>query len=115
MNPSNNNVILLLKIGVAFAFLYPAISSLIDPTSWLGYVPTWMDIVMPREIFLSLFSTFEILLVLSMVFLNSMIPSIIAGITLLSIVAFNPSELPIVFRDISISCMAFALALLIRK
>lgn len=115
MNSVNKNAILLLKIGVAFAFLYPAISSLIDPTSWIGYVPSWVGVFMPREIFLTLFSVFEILVAAGTLFLKSIVPPILAGVTLLSIVAFNPSEFPVTFRDVAIACMAFALALVMRK
>lgn len=32
---------LLLRVGVAFAFLYPAITSWFEPYTWLGYVPAF--------------------------------------------------------------------------
>lgn len=115
MNTVNKNALLLLRLGVAFAFLYPAISSLVDPTSWIGYVPSWVTVIMPRETFLPLFSVFEILVACGTLFLGSMLPPILAGATLLSIVAFNPSEFPVTFRDVAIACMAFALALILKK
>lgn len=114
MQPSNEKAILLLKLGIAFAFLYPALLSFVDPSSWVGYVPVWIDSFLPREIFLLIFSPIEILVALGVLFWDKPLPSIIAGIMLVSIVVFNYSELSTVFRDLSIALMAFALAFLHR-
>lgn len=114
MDSSNKNALLLLKVGVAFAFLYPAISSFIDPSAWIGYVPTWIDSFLPREIFLLIFSPIEIVVALGVLFWDKALPSIVAGVMLISIVVFNSNELSVVFRDLSIAIMAFALALLVK-
>lgn len=114
MNPSNEKAILLLKLGVAFAFLFPALSSFVDPSAWIGYVPAWIDQFIPREIFLLIFSPIEIVVALGVLFWDEALPSIVAGLMLVSIVVFNYNELSVVFRDISIAIMAFALAFLVR-
>lgn len=111
----NKKSILLLKFGVAFAFFYPAISAFVDPSAWIGYVPAWIDIFIPRETFLPLFSAFEIVVALGVLFWNKALPSVVAGLMLISIVALNRNEFSVVFRDLSITCMAFALASLMKK
>lgn len=115
MEPSNKNSILLLRLGLAFAFLYPALSAFIDPSSWIGYVPTWIDPIVPREIFLLFFSPIEIVVALGILFWDNALPSIVAGVMLVSIVVFNSSEFSVVFRDLSIATMAFGLALLMKE
>lgn len=114
MESYSKNAILLLKLGVAFAFIYPALSAFIDPSQWIGYVPMWVDQIIPREIFLPIFSTIEIVVALGVLFWNNPIPSIVAGMMLISVVIFNRNEFSVVFRDLSIATMAFGLALLAR-
>ncbi|MEK7148364.1 MAG: hypothetical protein AAB770_00425 [Patescibacteria group bacterium] len=111
----HEKAILLLKLGVAFAFIYPALSGLIDPSPWIGYVPEWIDLFMPREIFLTIFSLFEIFVAIGVLFWNKALPSVIAGLMLISIVLLNRSEFSVVFRDLSIAFAAFALAFLVKK
>ncbi|MBI5400702.1 MAG: hypothetical protein HZB12_01115 [Candidatus Yonathbacteria bacterium] len=115
MDSSTKNAILLLKIGVAFAFIYPALSAFIDPSAWIGYVPMWVESLVPREIFLLIFSPLEIIVALGVLFWNKQLPSIVAGVMLITIVVLNGNEFSIVFRDISIAIMAFALALSVKK
>lgn len=115
MNSMHKNAVLLLKLGIAFAFLYPAISAFVDPSAWIGYVPQWIDSFIPRETFLPIFSAFEIIVALGVLFWNRTLPSIVAGVMLVSIVALNKNEFSVVFRDLSIACMAFALASLMKK
>lgn len=115
MTNGNDKVILLLRLGVAFSFIFPAVSAFIEPAMWVGYVPAWIDIFLPREIFLHIFSTVEIFVALGVLFWKSIYPSIVAGLILVSIVVLNISEFSVVFRDIPIALMSFALALLIAK
>lgn len=112
MVSANKYAITILKLGVAFAFLYPALSAFYDPSLWIGYIPAWAAEVAPREAFLPLFSLFEIALALGVLFTNRALPAALAGLVLVAIVIINPSESPVVFRDLSIACAAFALALL---
>lgn len=115
MNSAYEKAILLLKLGVAFSFIYPAISGFINPEMWLGYVPAWIDTFLPREIFLHIFSTFEIFVAFGVLFWNKAYPSIVAGLILLTIVLLNISEFSVVFRDIPIAIMAFAIAIIVSK
>ena len=108
---------LLLRVGVAFSFLYPPIAALSDPYSWIGYFPAFfMDFVGPHSIaLLHVFGIVEVILAVWILFGKRIfIPSVLAAILLLAIVSLNQPQFPILFRDISIALMAFALASLHR-
>ena len=103
----------LLRVGVAFSFLYPPINALFDPYAWSGYFPTFLlSIAGPYElILLHAFGILEVLLALWILFgKNIRIPSAIAAFVLLLIVALNANQFPVLFRDLSIALMAGALA-----
>lgn len=100
----------LLRIGIAIAFLYAAIAAFLDPFSWIGFLPAWIDSIIPRGALLSLFSLYEILLALwllsgKMSFHAAMVSSATMG----AIIVFNISSLDILFRDVPILFAALAL------
>ncbi len=105
-------VILLLRLGVAFAFIYPAVSAVFEPTSWIGYFPTFLrDLVGNDTLLLHAFGSSESIIgfwILSGK--RIFIPSAIASIYLMGIIFFNWAAMEIVFRDISILAMSLALA-----
>lgn len=115
MDTTHKKAILLLKLGVSFALLYPAISAFMNPTLWIGYVPAWVELFVPRDTFLPVFSAFEIIIACGVLFFNKALPSVIAGLMLVSIVVLNRNEFPVVFRDLAIAFAAFALAILLKK
>lgn len=113
----------LLRIGLAFSFLYPAIDAFFDPTTWLGYFPTfatdlfhlvaipmkWSDVVLLHS-----FGVFEIVLAAWVLFGRRVrIPSLVMAVMLFAIVGFNldASNFSVLFRDVSIAFAALALAL----
>ena len=54
---------LLLRIGVAFAFIYPPLAALADPYSWIGYFPRFLLDTAPNDlVLLHAFGIFEIVL-----------------------------------------------------
>lgn len=107
---------LLLRIGVAFAFIYPAVAGFFDPYSWVGFFPPFLLDIIPGTILLPAFGIFEILLALLILFMKQpFYPAIIAAIILLAIVVFDFKTIDIIFRDVSILLMALALALLHKK
>lgn len=102
----------LLRAGLAFAFLYPAVNALFDPYSWLGYFPAFMHGIVPDAVLLHSFGAVEVILALWIVSgKHIFIPSAIATLMLLAIVLFNLQNFQVVFRDVSIAAMAAALAL----
>ncbi len=105
---------LLLRLGAGFAFLYPPFSALFgDPYTWFGYFPAFLTGYMPDLVLLHLFGAVEIALGLWMLSgYKIFIPALLATAMLLGIVAFNFSQFDVLFRDLSIACLTFALALI---
>jgi len=104
---------LLLRVAVAFSFLYPPLSALGDPYSWIGYFPGFVMSLVGSNgmLLLHAFGVVEVLIALWVLFgKNIFIPSLLAGIALLAIVLLNGPQFLVLFRDISIALAAFALA-----
>lgn len=106
---------LLLRLGVAFAFLYPPINAVIDPYSWVGYFPSFVRDFGDEMVFLHLFGVAEAVIGLWILSGRSIFwPSLAATLALVAIVAFNLGDFQVLFRDLSIAAMALALALMHR-
>ena len=104
---------LLLRAGVAFAFLYPPLNALVDPNAWIGYFPTFVKGYVPDLVLLHVFGAVEV--VVAVWILSGwriFWPSLAAAAMLLAIVVFNPSNFQVLFRDISLAAMALTLAVL---
>ncbi len=100
----------LLRIGIAIAFLYAAVAAFLDPFSWIGFLPIWIEDIIPRSVVLSIFSTFEILLSLWLLSGKVVFRSaVLSSATLGAIILFNIQSLDIVFRDVPILFAALAL------
>lgn len=101
-----------LRVGLAFAFLYPAIAAWFNPFAWVGYFPPFIltmafghDIVL-----LHIFGITEILIALWILFGRRIfIPSFLAALYLVGIILFNLTQMDVIFRDISILAIAIAL------
>lgn len=105
---------LLLRLAVAFSFVYPPVAALIEPDSWIGYFPAFMPASIPL---LHVFGAIEIAIALWIVFGKRIaIPSALAAGTLITIVVLNGAQFDILFRDLSIALTALALVLIdVRK
>ena len=55
---------LLLRISVAFAFLYPPFDALTNPDSWIGYFPKFMQGYVPDLVLLHGFGIVEVVIAL---------------------------------------------------
>lgn len=108
---------LLLRIGVAFAFLYPPIDALSDPDSWIGYFPRFiMSLPVDPLLILHSFGALEVLLAIWILSgWKIRIPAVLAAAILAAIVLFNGAQFAILFRDVSIALAALALAFLPRQ
>lgn len=107
---------LVLRAGLAFAFLYPPLNALADPNSWIGYFPPFMRGIVPDPVLLHSFGAVEVVIALWILSgWRIFWPSLVAAIILLSIVVFDPSEFQVVFRDLSIASIAVALAITARN
>ncbi len=104
---------LLLRGGVAFAFLYPPINAIWNPYSWLGYFPAWAFGYVPDEVLLHGFGVIEVVIALWILSgWRIFWPSIAAAVMLLAIVIVDFYTFEVLFRDVSIAAAALALALM---
>ena len=107
---------LILRIGLAFAFLYPAVAAFLEPVAWIGYFPQFVKDIIPNDaLLLNLFGLTEVVIALWLLWGKYIFyPSIVAALMLVGIVLFNWAVLDVVFRDLSIAAMAIALAIIHR-
>ena len=104
---------LTLRLGLAFAFLYPAINAVFEPDSWIGYFPSFMLGVLPDLVLLHSFGLIEIVIAVWLINgKGTFYSAATALVFLLLIVAFNVAQFEVVFRDLSIASIALALMLL---
>jgi hypothetical protein len=102
----------LLRVGVAFAFLYPMLDALANPDSWLGYFPQFLLASgIPSGALLHGFGVIEAIIALWILSgWRIEWPAAAAVVMLAAIVAFNAAQFEILFRDLSIALAAAALA-----
>lgn len=105
-----------LRFGIGIAFLYVAISSLLNPGIWIGFIPSFLTNIISANIILFIFSIYQILISLWL-FSDKKIyfASILSSITLFMIIITNLQYLDIVFRDIPILFSSIALIILYKK
>lgn len=102
---------ILLRIALAFSFIYPAVDALIAPESWIGYFPQSMRGMVPDPVLLGAWGLLEVLIALWILSGKRIfIPALLAGVLLLLVVLFNVSQFEVVFRDVSLALLAFYLA-----
>ncbi len=102
-----------LRIGVAFAFLYPPLNALVDPYAWIGYFPPFVNGFIPDPVLLHVFGIIEVVIALWILSgWRIFWPSTLAVLMLVGIVVFNPTNFQVLFRDLSIAAMSFALAVI---
>ena len=104
---------IVLRAGLAFAFLYPAINAVGDPNSWIGYFPQFTRGFVEDQLLLHLFGILEVGIAFWLLSgWRVWIPASAAAVLLVGIVVFNIPEFQVLFRDLSIAALAVALALM---
>ncbi len=104
---------LILRLGAAFAFLYPPLNALVNPYSWLGYFPNFLTGSIPDMVLLHGFGIIEVIIALWIVFGKKIFwPSAVASAMLLGIILFNFHNFEVLFRDVSILAMTLSLAVM---
>jgi uncharacterized membrane protein YphA (DoxX/SURF4 family) len=107
---SKQLVSLILRISLAFAFVFPAVNAIFDPSSWLGYFPPFLLGVIDDTLLLHSFGALEVVLALWLLSgWKIKIPATLMALMLLAIVMFNLTQFQVVFRDLSILGIALAL------
>jgi len=105
-------VSLILRVGLAFVFIYVGIASFINPQNWIGFLPD----IGTRETLLVVFSIYELILGIWLLSNRKIFyASILSVVTLSAIIIFNLGAFDIVFRDIAILAMAIALAFISKE
>ncbi|QSH39691.1 hypothetical protein JXR01_01645 [Candidatus Kaiserbacteria bacterium] len=108
----------ILRIGLAFAFIYPAVSAWFNPYAWVGYFPPIvLNLVGSNDIvLLHVFGVTEIIIGLWLIFGRKIFwPSVVASAYLVGIILLNLNQMDVIFRDISILAIALALIALERE
>ena len=101
----------LLRIAIAFFFLYPAVSGFFYPDTWIGYFPQMLAGMASSTAVVGVWGVIEVILALWMLFgKNIKIPSLITGILAVGIVIANPSQMDVIFRDLALAAVSFSLA-----
>ncbi len=102
-----------LRVGAAFAFLYPPLNAAYDPDSWIGYFPWFVHGYVPEPLLLHGFGVLEVIIALWILSGWKIFwPALLATVMIVSIVAFNIPQMQILFRDLSIAAITLALALM---
>src|SRR3989344_9129855 len=100
----------LLRLGIASVFLYAAIAATLEPSNWIGYLPQFLRSIFPAETLLRLFSAYEVIISLWLLWGKKLLyPSVLSVITLSAIIIANIGQLDVVFRDIAILFAALSL------
>lgn len=104
---------LLLRVGVAFALLYPAVMSFISPEKWVSHLPPIVSTFMAPKTFLMLLAAYELLF--AIIILIKPDPGWIAGIVFLTFTltaAFTYTDFDSVYQNITMGLAALSLAFL---
>lgn len=100
-------------MALAFSFIYSGIASLIAPDAWVGFIPSFISNFIDSYTFLNIFSTFEIILGLWIIWGKGIFySSALSAFILFGIIVSNLSLLEIIYRDIPIFFVSLALLVL---
>lgn len=106
----NQSAALLLRVGLAFVFLYAAVASLASPQDWVGYLPNLTRNLLSGTTLLHVISAYEIALVLWLLSGKYVrYAAALCALTLTGIVLSNLSIFIVTFRDIALIFAALAL------
>ena len=109
-------VLLTLRIALAFAFLYPAISGFLSPLIWIGYFPSFLLDAFSGTALLTSFGILGIIIAIWILSgWKSLYANIIAILILLTTVLFNLSQFSVLFRDLVIIAIPISIILLDKK
>jgi hypothetical protein len=101
---------ILLRIGLAFVFLFAAISGFLAPQNWVGYLPGFATSILPANVLLAILGLYEIVLSIFLLFKKEVaLPALLAAFTLFGITIVNLPQFDVVFRDVGLAFAALAL------
>ena len=106
-----NTAALLLRVGLAFAFLYASFESIHDPQAWASYLPSMLTNHVAAHTLLHFFSAYEFVLGVWLLsgwcvrYAALLCAATLAGIVFSDLPAFSS----VTFRDVSLLFAALAL------
>ncbi len=108
---------LLLRIAVAFPLIWAGVRQIMNPFDWIGFVPPWLSVIIPSEIFLTVHSIFNLVIGVGLlVGFWRIVFSGLAFVSLASIVIFYGGGVflgidDVTFRDVGLAIVALVLFL----
>lgn len=113
MEPKREKIAwLVLRIGVAFSFLYAATASFLDPQSWIGWFPHFLRAVVNDTVLLQTWGVYEITTGIWILSGKKIFwPSLLASFSLVGLIFFNFNSMDIIFRDVTILSATIALTI----
>ena len=102
----------ILRLAIAFSFIYAAIGGYTDPNSWIGYFPEFMKKIISDTTLLSIWGGFETILAIWILYGKKIFwPSLAASLSLAGLILTNLGAMDIIFRDVTILAATIALAI----
>lgn len=93
----------LFRASIASAYLYAGLGSLLDPNSWIGFLPSFIRNSGYGLTALTIFSIIEVILSIWIISgKKAYLSSALSSLMMFLIIVFNLELLDIVFRDIPI-------------
>ena len=107
---------LFLRFGLAFSFIYVAVSILLNPLYWTGFIPSFVEIFLPATTLIYSHAVLDAVLGIWLLTNKKIFyASILSAANVFLIIAFNFGAMNIVFRDVTIFFSAVALAVLTKN
>lgn len=111
--PKSIQPTLVLRLGLAFVFLYASFGSFLFPQNWIWFIPDWMQKIVPAQPMLHTHAGFELVLGLWLISGRKLFyAAVIAALDLVAIMLPNINIFDTVFRDVGLLTSAIALAML---
>jgi hypothetical protein len=105
--------ILILRTGLGLTLLYASLHMLFDTTSWIGFVPQWMETIMSARAFLIIHALFQLILSALLIWDFSLpAASLLTFLDFVGILIFYGVD-DITFRDFGLAMAALALFALV--
>ena len=103
----------ILRLGLAFSFIYAAVAAVFSPDDWLSYFPSFLIVSINHAFLLHTWGLFEVVIGLWLIYGKRIfIPSVLALLSLLGLIITNLNGFDVIFRDVTIASIALALAIL---
>ena len=102
-----------IRIGLAFVFIFAALSAFFNPQAWIGYVPSFVTNFVTRAFFLFFHDVINLALGIWLLSgKKTFWAAVVSCIVLAGIIITNLGAFLVTFRDVGLFFAAVALAVL---